>query len=160
MSGLYTGLLIMGSRVRVPPGSPLVLIDKSGPAPCVFGGAGTGSVSTGKTSDIYRSRAQLTRSSILGPLGIRDLATFEIERVTGELGGGGMDSHPRFRLGCTANSHLRSSRSLISAFSPFSCSFSISNRSRWRRNSFASPSATSRWRRNASRSLSALFALI
>jgi hypothetical protein len=74
----------MGSRVRVPPGSPLVLIDKSGPAPCVFGGAGTGSVSTGKTSDIYRSRAQPTRSSILGPLGIRDLAAFEIERVTGE----------------------------------------------------------------------------
>ena len=72
----------MGSRVRVPPGSPLVLIDKSGPAPCVFAGAGTGSVSTGKTSDIYRSRAQPTRSSVLGPLGIRDLAAFEIERVT------------------------------------------------------------------------------
>ena len=57
------GLLIMGSRVRVPPGSPLVLIGKFGPAPRLFGGAGTGSVSTGKTSDIYRSRAQPTHRS-------------------------------------------------------------------------------------------------
>jgi hypothetical protein len=73
-------------------------IDKFRPTPSVFGAAGITPAYTGKREKFTAREPRATRSRILGRLGIRDLPGFEIERVIGEVGGGGMDSHRRLAL--------------------------------------------------------------